>query len=178
MQALMLWTLMGLAWANTTLTQLQAWRSDEGLLLSYQVSLSLPRSVEQALLKGVPVHFEAVAHWSKERWYWSDKVLRQSRRAWRLSYQPLTREWRLKYEGISRTYGTLEQALGAITSSRHWVLFEGNVTPARDQYVDFAFRLDTEQLPRPLQVGLDDNDDWHIEVQRRVPIQSQRSNTP
>jgi hypothetical protein len=34
--------------------------------------------------------------------------------------------------------------------------------------VDFRFRLDTSQLPRPMQIGITGNADWNIAVQRNL----------
>ena len=36
--------------------------------------------------------------------------------------------------------------------------------------VDFGFRLDTSQLPRPLQIGMAGRSDWNLSVSQRMPL--------
>ena len=70
-------------------------RSEEGVLLSFSANFELPRSVEDALIRGVPLYFEAEAKLLQSRWYWRDKRVAHATRSWRLTYQPLTRMYRV-----------------------------------------------------------------------------------
>ncbi|MDE2402173.1 MAG: DUF4390 domain-containing protein [Burkholderiales bacterium] len=157
------------------LTQLQAERGDDGLLLSYTVRFELPKDVEDALLKGVAVVFVAEADLFQSRWYWGDKHRAHAVRRWRLAYQPLTRRWRLSFDGLSRWYPTLPEALSVMRRASQWRIAD-NVRPAdeSDHYIDFSFRLDTDELPRPLQIGLGGQSDWTLAVQRRISIGTPR----
>ena len=40
--------------------------------------------------------------------------------------------------------------------------------------MDFSFRLDTDELPRPLQIGLGGLTDWTLDVQRRAWVPALR----
>lgn len=151
------------------LTELSTARGDDGLLLSYAVRLELSKDVEEALYKGVAVVFVAEAELFKSRWYWYDKPKVRIVRRWRLAYQPLTRHWRLSFDGLSRSYNSLNEALGVIRRASQWRISD-NVSAEDDHYVVFSFRLDTDELPRPMQIGLGGQNDWNLAVQRRVTV--------
>lgn len=152
------------------LTQLMTERGEDGLLLSYALRLELSKDVEEALYKGVAVVFVAEAELFKSRWYWYDKPKAQVTRRWRLAYQPLTRHWRLSFDGLSRSYNSLTEALGVMRRTSQWRISD-NVGPSDDDhYVIFSFRLDADELPRPMQIGLGDQNDWNLAVQRRLSI--------
>ena len=96
---------LALAWAlalpvaasaqNADLESLRVERTDEGLLLSARLNIRLPGAVEEALDKGIPIHFVADATVMRERWYWTDQRVSASQRYMRVAYMPLTRRWRL-----------------------------------------------------------------------------------
>ncbi len=81
----------------------------------------------------------------------------------RLSYQPLTRRWRLVVSptpignsglALGQTFDTREEAMAAVQRISHWKIAEaGDVDPESRYNVDFRFRLDVSQLPRPFQIG-------------------------
>ncbi len=154
------------------LAQLPVQRTDDGLLLSYEVKLELPRDIEQALNKGIAVVFVADAELFRSRWYWTDQSRAMASRRWRLAYQPLTRHWRLSFDGLSRQYSRLSDALDVIRLARQWRV--ADALPAndnQDHYIDFSFKLDTEELPRPLQIGLGDGPlGERLQVERRVGV--------
>jgi hypothetical protein len=153
------------------LQQLRVQRSDDDLLLSYEVRLELPRDIELALSKGIAVTFMAEATLFRSRWYWLDQPRATATRRWRLAFQPLTRHWRLSFDGLSRPYNRLSDALDVMRKASAWQIADG-LSPAdnQDHYVDFSFKLDTEELPRPLQIGLGGELDAHTHVERRVGV--------
>lgn len=157
------------------LTQLQVLRAEDGLILSYDVHFELPRDVEDALYKGVAVVFVARAEVFRERWYWSDKSRNVAERRWRLAYQPLTRRWRVSFDGLSQHYGSLTEALGVLQRSSRWRILDSSIAPDdRSHYVEFSFELDRDELPRPLQIGLSDQNEWTLSVQRRLSVPATR----
>jgi hypothetical protein len=157
--------------AGIELSRLLVQRGDDGaVLLSYEVRFDLPADIESALSKGVAVVFVAEATLMRPRWYWMDQARVVATRRWRLAYQPLTRKWRLNFDGLSRSYNRMSDALDVIRRSTQWRIAD-SLVPADDQdhYVDFSFKLDTDELPRPMQIGLGSQTDWNLAVQRRVP---------
>lgn len=151
--------------------QLQVSRTDDAILLTYDVRFELPREVEDALTKGIALVFVAEAETFRSRWYWTDKSKAQATRRWRLAFQPLTRQWRLTFDGLSRHYSRLSEALTAIRVGSEWKI--ADALPSgddHDYYVDFRFKLDTDELPRPLQMGFAIEKEWDLAIERRVSV--------
>jgi len=154
------------------LAQLQAGRSDGALTLDFAVRVTLPRAVEDALQRGVPVYFVARADLRRSRWYWRDERVARVSRSWRVAYQPLTGTWRVGLGALNQTLPTLADALAAVTRSAGWPLAElSQLDPDSRYYVEFSYRLDTTQLPSPMQIGLGGQADWDIGVERTLRVE-------
>ncbi|MEF7615051.1 DUF4390 domain-containing protein [Aquincola sp. MAHUQ-54] len=171
---LLAWCLVAVAGARgqgADLLELDVRRTESGLVLDYAVRLQLPRAVDEALQRGVPIYFEAQATTYRPRWYWRDERVGRATRAWRLSYQPLTSGWRVSQGGLHQTYATLAEALSAISRGTGWPIADGaRVEPDEAYYTDFSYRLDTSQLPRPMQIGIGSLADWTLQVERTVRL--------
>lgn len=156
------------------LTAASATSTEEGIFLSYTVRLELGAELEQLLQRGVALVFEADVGLHRERWYWFDQQRARAERRWRLGYQPLTRQWRLSQNGLARQFSTIEGALDAMRRTVRWRVAEalpGGEDPG-EHHIDFWFRLDVEELPRPLQIGLLSQAERELQVQRRLPLQT------
>ncbi|HSV37018.1 MAG TPA: DUF4390 domain-containing protein [Ramlibacter sp.] len=172
--------------AITEISQLRVERNEDGVLLSATVKFELPTVIDDALAKGIPMFFVAEAALYRDRWYWYDKQLVTAARHMRLSYQPLTRRWRLVVSSapignsglaLGQTFDTREEALAAVQRISHWKIAEaGDVDPEVRHNIDFRFRLDVSQLPRPFQIGAVGHADWNITAMRnqRLSIESAR----
>ncbi len=170
----------------TEISQLQIERSAEGVFLSATVRFELSAVVEDALLRGVPLFFVAEVDVLRDRWYWYDKKLVSVERHMRLAYQPLTRRWRLNIAsgaitsnslGLSLNQGfeTLGEALAAMRRVSRWKIAEASEIDAEQKNnIEFRFRLDVSQLPRPFQIGALGQSDWDISVTttQRLSMQS------
>jgi hypothetical protein len=140
---------------NPVLEDVRLSRSDEGLRLAYSARLELPRPVDDALHKGVALYFVAEAVLTRERWYWRDATVARMQRQWRLSYQPLSRKYRLSTGGLHQGYDTLGEALALVGRASGWPLeLREELQPDSRYALRFSLRLDTAQLPAPLQIGL------------------------
>lgn len=151
------------------LTRLEAGRSEQGVLLGFEVRFDLPAGVEDALQKGVALHFVAEAGLMRSRWFWRDKQVAQASRNWRLTYQPLTFSYRLSLGGLSQNYRSLGEAMRAMQRVSQWRIAEAQ--PADDDahyYIEFSYRLDIDQLPRPLQIGIASQPEWNLRLERTV----------
>jgi Domain of unknown function (DUF4390) len=146
-------------------------RGEEGVLLSFVADFELPRSVEDALVRGVPLYFEAEASVLQSRWYWRDKRIARAARTWRVTYQPLTRQYRVGSGGLNQNFETLAEALDVVRRAARWKIAEGpQVEEEGRYYVEFRFRLDTSQLPRPMQLGIGSEASWELSVERSVRL--------
>jgi len=157
---------------SAELTTLRTSREDGGLNLEFVVRLTLPKTVDDALRNGVPLYFLAQADLKRNRWYWRDERIARVSRSWRLAYQPLTDVWRVGLGGLNQTYATFPEALAAVSRSTGWRLVDlSQVDADSKHYVDFSFRLDTSQLPGPMQIGLGGQGDWSVVVERSVRVE-------
>lgn len=162
------------AWAAdeaAAVIALDAVREEDGLYLNYAVELDLPRAVEDALLKAVPLYFVAEVQVFRERWYWRDRRVGDAVRVWRIVYQPLTSNYRVTFGGLSQSYASRDEALIAISRGSRWKIAEpGQVESGASHYLEFTYKLDPNLLPRPLQIGVGGQPDWQVSVRRTLRI--------
>jgi hypothetical protein len=154
------------------LSNFELFRPEEGgLALSFTTKFELPRSVEEAVRKGTALYFVAEAEVYRSRWYWRDKRLAQVSRSWKLSFQPLTEKFRVSVGGLNQSFDSLQEALSQAQRMTAWTLLEPREWEEGKLYVEFAYRLDTNALPRPLQIGVIGQSDWQIRLERvqRLP---------
>lgn len=176
------------AWAQTPaleLTELRVERMDSAIVLSSTVRLELGPSVEEALLKGVAVHFVSEAVIMRDRWYWTDRRISAVARYYRLAYQPLTRRWRLAISNeaiggsgnagnLSQQFESLPEALSAIRRNLNWKVAEAaEIDPDARYTLNFQFRMDNSQLPRPFQITAGGQNDWNLGLSRTLRLSSE-----
>jgi Domain of unknown function (DUF4390) len=170
------------------ITELRLERSEEGVFLSANVRFDLPAIVEDALLKGIPMFFVAEAELFRDRWYWYDKKIADAERHMRLAYQPLTRRWRLNVSptpignaglglglALTQNFDSLSDALAAVQRLSRWKIAPATAVDADVKHnVDFRFRLDVSQLPRPFQIGAVGQADWNLSASKnqRLPVET------
>jgi hypothetical protein len=158
--------------AEPEITSFDLVSNEEGLLLSYNINMELSRSVDEALSKAVPLFFVAEADVFRSRFYWRDQRISQAVRRWRIVFQPLTGTYRVTFDGgLSQNYATRSDAFAAISRSARWKVAEpGQLEEGNRYYVEFNYRLDTTQLPRPMQIGIGGQADWAMSVQKTQKI--------
>ena len=155
------------------LTAFELSRDEDGVYLSYAVEFDLGRSVDDALVKSVPLFFVAEAEIFRDRWYWRDRRVAHTVRIWRIVYQPLTSTYRVTtIGGLSQNYPTRVEAIASFSRAARWKIAEpGQIEEEGSRhYVDFNYRLDTTQLPRPMQIGISGEPDWQLSVKRTLRI--------
>ncbi len=162
--------------------QLHLQVADGGILLSGNVKFDLSGPVEDALYKGIPMHFVAEAEVFRNRWYWADSKVGSDARHMRLSYQPLTRRWRLNVSPtamgnsglgvtLNQNFESLTDALAVVQRFSQWKIADLPEGARESQYyVEFSFRLDVSQLPRPFQIGAVGQSDWNLGVSQTVQL--------
>ena len=154
------------------LAHLELQRSETELTLDFDVRVALPRGVEDAMQRGVPVYFVADATLYRSRWYWRDERVARVQRSWRVAYQPLTSIWRVGFGGFNQNFQTLGEALTAASRSSRWKVADSALLdPDSRYYLDFSYRLDTSQLPSPMQIGLGGQAEWVLGVERQLRLE-------
>jgi hypothetical protein len=93
-------------------------------------------------------------------------------RTWRIAYQPLTSSWRVGLGGLYQTYPTLPDAIAAVSRSPGWKIADlAQLDPDSRYELEFGFKLDTTQLPGPMQIGLGGQGEWAIGAERVLRIE-------
>ena len=177
---LLLWLLLQLPATpaqaqGVELATLQASKSDGALNLDFIARVTLPKAVEDAMLRGVPIYFVAEAQLYRNRWYWRDERVARVSRSWRVAFQPLTTSWRVSLAGFNQTFPSMAEALAAVSRSGGWKLADlSQLDFDKSFYLEFSYRLDTSQLPGPMQFGLGGlggTGDWAVGVSRTLRVE-------
>jgi Domain of unknown function (DUF4390) len=137
---------------------------DDLVLLSADFILSLTETLRDAVNRGLPLYFLTEVQIQRGRWYWLDETLVAAQIEWRLSYHALTRQFRVASNGRSDSFGSLEEALGALSTVKRWQVAPlSRFDPAITYAVWVRMRLDTTRLPKPFQMAALTDRDWHPE---------------
>jgi hypothetical protein len=158
--------------ADLDITNLRVEREGNALFLYAAMPMQLPSVVDDMLAKGIAMYFVAEVEIIRERWYWTDLNMAKASRTWRLAFQPLSRRWRLtvssKDAALTQNFDSKEEALATISRIARWRIAEGAGADDPRNTLTFRFRLDTSQLPRPLQMGLVGQPDWNMSASRSL----------
>jgi hypothetical protein len=165
---------------SVEVTELRLEKSEGALLLQSSLRLDLSSVVEDALQKGMPIHFVSEVEITRDRWYWYDKKISTVARHYRLAYQPLTRLWRLNVSrepigtvglasSLSQSFDTVPDALAAIRRTVNWKVADLSEIDSDNKYtLMFKFRLDVSQLARPFQMTAGSNAEWNLAAQKTI----------
>lgn len=153
------------------LSQLSTQRTEDGLELSFSTRFELTRAAEDAVMKGVPIYFVAEANVLRNRWYWRDARVARASRTWRLAWQPLTRQFKVSTGGLNQSYSSLSDALLSLRGASGWRIAENRELEDEGRfYLEFSYRLDTSQLPKPMQIGLGSPQGWGLNIERSFSL--------
>jgi hypothetical protein len=138
--------------------------TDEGYSLSSNFSVELTHALEDALSRGIPLHFKLQLEVSRPRWYWLDDVAIKSSRNIRISFNVLTRQYRASIDGsLYRSFTQLDDMLALLRHPGRWLVAEPNTLKSDANYtVAIQFSLDVSQLPKPIQVTALGSGDWKM----------------
>lgn len=163
---------------SVEITQLTVERSDEGVFVNANLRIELPSVVQDALIKGIPIHFVVEADLFRERWYWADRKVASGVRHLRVTYQALSRRWRLQTSpqpignagqgvAVAQQFDSLDELLTSLQRIHRWQIGSAeDVDPQARHNLDFRFRLDVSLLPRPVQFGVAGQSDWALGTSR------------
>jgi hypothetical protein len=160
------WLWLAAAQAGSIETKSAALVADEqGYALNAEFDLRIGARLEDAVSRGVPLHFRFEILIKRKRWYWADEHVAGRVLDYRLSYQALTRQYRLTQGGLHRNFESLEEALHALGRIGRLPVADNATLPA-GQPVTVALRLslDHTELPKPLQIDAMSDRDWRVEA--------------
>jgi hypothetical protein len=72
---------------------------------------------------------------------------------------------------LNQNFESLQDALITVRRISHWKIADvADLEHGARHFVEFRFRLDLAQLPRPLQIGTLGQSDWSISVTANQPL--------
>lgn len=151
--------------AEIEINEPQIQLSEDGYALSANFAFEFNQRLEEAVNKGVVLHFVADFELSRPRWYWLDEKVLTRSQTYRLSYHALTRQYRLSTGGLHQSYASLSDALLMLSRLRNWGVIEKSdksFKPGDSFQAALRLRLDINQLPRPFQLSAIGNKEWSL----------------
>ncbi|MGH8622156.1 MAG: DUF4390 domain-containing protein [Burkholderiales bacterium] len=137
--------------------------AEDGYVLEAEFEITLTHTLEDALNKGVPLHFALEFELTRPRWYWFNEKLANARQQYRLSYNALTRQYRVAVRTLYRNFASLREALEFMSRVRVREIAESDALGKGNSYrAALRLRLDSSQLPRPFQVSAVGSREWTI----------------
>jgi hypothetical protein len=136
---------------------------DAGWLLNANFSIALPAGLENALKKGVTLHFVTEFQLTHGRWYWFDEKAVKVERQIRLSHQPLINQYRITVGDFTFSAASLAEALRATGTVGGWSVIEtAAISPTKQYEAAVRLTLDLGKLPKPFQVDALNSKDWSL----------------
>jgi hypothetical protein len=134
--------------------------------LEANFEVELTHTLEDALNKGLPLHFIVEFELIRPRWYtlylWNKSVL-EFEQNYRLSYNALTRQYRLSLGALHQNFDTLNDALALMGRLRPRFLADADMLDQGKVYeAAIRMRLDVSQLPKPFQINALASRDWNL----------------
>lgn len=141
-------------------------QNDDHYYLEANFEVELTHTLEDALNKGLPLHFVVEFELIRPRWYtlylWNKSVL-EFEQDYRLSYNALTRQYRLSQGALHQNFDTLNDALALMGRLRPRFLADAEILDAGKVYeAAVRMRLDVSQLPKPFQINALASRDWNL----------------
>lgn len=160
-----------IAWASIALADTIAPKSaelrleEDHYVLDADFDLSLNATLEEAIVRGVPLYFVVEFDLWRPRLLWFDDLVASQSITYRLSYNALTRQYRLSTGGaFYQNLASLEEAQRAIARVRGRSVVEKAVLQKGSRYeAAVRLRLDTTQLPKPFQLTTLTSRDWNLQ---------------
>lgn len=138
---------------------------DRGYAVTAAFSVQIGPRLEEAVRRGVPLHFRFEFELKRKRWYWVDEHVAGRVIKYRLSYQALTRQYRLSPGSLHQNFDTLEEALQTLEHvSQLHVVDKSALIIGEPMTAAVRLSLDHEQLPKPLQIDALADRDWRVEA--------------
>jgi hypothetical protein len=140
--------------------------TDTGYVLDASYEIALSHTLEEALLRGLPLHlvieFELTQPrgWTFGLW---NRTVAGFRQQHRLSYNALTRQYRVSFGNLHQNFDTLDEAVAVIGRVRQRpVAPKDDIDPDGVYTAAIRLRLDTSLLPKPLQINALGSRDWNL----------------
>lgn len=137
--------------------------ADDGWIITADYNIELNARLEEAINKGVSLHFSFDFELARPRWYWFDERPVQLTQSYKLSYHALTRQYRLSAGSLYQSFTTLDEALRLLSRPRQFAVDRARVRLGDHYIASVRMRLDVTRLPKPFQIFPLTNREWTLE---------------
>ncbi len=136
----------------------------QGYVLDADIDIALNPTLEDALIRGINLHFLLKLELSRPRgWWWFDEGIAEPVRKMRIYYHLLLRRYVVEAGYTTQTAATLDEALALLGRVENWQVLERGALKTGQRYdARLRLRLDTAQLPKPLSIGAVTSDKWEL----------------
>jgi hypothetical protein len=177
---LLAWLFAATAYAaGITVNKAAVRTSDDGYHLTANYDINLTMVMQQALSRGITLHFVSEFSLTRSRWYWMDEDIFQSEQTIKLSYNVLTRQYRISRGALFQNFTDFEDALSTLSRQSspvlpvgfikkddgylpEWIKPSEWIKSDANYFAAARLRLDTAQLPKLLQVNALTDSDWTL----------------
>jgi len=137
-----------------------------GYALEANYDVTLTSTLEDMLHRGITLTFVTEFELLTPRWWtfnlWNRTVADYSIQH-RLSYNALTRQYRLAFGALHQNFDNLTEAMAELGRVRNSLVVRSQeIETDRAYLAALRLRLDTSQLPKPLQIDALASNDWHL----------------
>lgn len=137
--------------------------TSHGYVLDADIDVVLNPTLEDALARGINLHFLLKLELTRPRNWWLDEDIAEPVRKMRIYYHLLLRRYVVESGYTTQTTATLSEALALLGRVDDWqVLERGALKTGRRYDARLRFSLDTAQLPKPLSIGAVTSDKWEL----------------
>ena len=137
-----------------------------GYALEANYDVTLTSTLEDMLHRGITLTFVTEFELLTPRWWtfnlWNRTVADYSIQH-RLSYNALTRQYRLAFGALHQNFDNLTEAMAELGRVRNSLVVRSQeIETDRAYLAALRLRLDTSQLPKPLQIDALASNDWQL----------------
>ncbi len=138
--------------------------AEDDWVLNAALNVRLNRTQEEALKKGIPLHFVTEVKLQRVRWWWFNEDLAVDSRIGRLNYSPLTRRYQVETVDGFKAYDTLAEALSELGRIENRMIAPAKMLKPGNTYLAaLRLRLDVGHLSKPLQINALASGKWDVE---------------
>ena len=137
--------------------------AEDGYTLQADFDVNFSPRLEEAVNRGVPLHFIVEFELSRPRWYWFDEKPIQLSQTYKITYTPLLRQYRLSAGNAYQNFTRFDEVTRVLSRLRGWhVADKGALKKDTIYQASLRMRLDPTQLPKPFQVNAIASRDWTL----------------
>lgn len=135
----------------------------QGYVLNADIDLVLNHTLEDALTRGIHLHFLLELEVTRPRNWWFDEDIAEPVRKMRIYYHLLLRRYVVESGYATQTTSSLGEALAWLGKVEGWQVLERGALATGKRYdARLRLRLNTAELPKPLSIGAVTSDKWEL----------------